>query len=231
MAIYKLQTGVTQPIGSMGGATFQVCGRQKSIRKRNAPVQKRSIRQTISRNRLEHVSSNFRTLSGSQKATFATESPNYPRTDSQGNTYLLRSNNLFNSSNINLGNAALSEINSMPAFVSPPAITENVFAISQSLVSGAFSITPNIVPANFTMFAYYTRPVSGGILSPGEPYVLLYNLQQGSASNALNIYPLYRAQFGFFQNAADLWVHAKIIIISNLTGQVLVTLTDRANFA
>ena len=231
MAIYKLQTGVIQPIGSMGGATFQVCGRQKSIRKRNAPVQKKSIRQTISRNRLEHVSTNFRTLSGSQKATFASEAVNYPRADSQGNTYLLKSNNLFNSSNINLGNAALSEINSMPSFVSPPAITENIFVLSQVLLSGAFTITPNIVPTNFTLFGYYTRPISGGILSPGEPYVLLYNLQQGSASNALNIYPIYRQQFGFFDNAANLWVHAKIVIISNLTGQVLVTLTDRANFA
>jgi hypothetical protein len=230
MAIYKLQVGVTQPIGSMGGATFQVCGRNKSIRARRCPVQKRSPRQTQSRNRLEHVSTNFRNLSGVQKGTFATESSNYPRTDSQGNTYLLKSNNLFNSSNVNLGNAALSEINSMPSFVSPPAITENVFIISQILLSGAFTITPNIVPTNFTLFAYYTRPISGGILSPGEPFVLLYNLQQGSASNALNIYPVYKAQFGVFQNPGDLWVHAKVQIISNLTGQVLVTLTDRSNF-
>lgn len=231
MAIYKLQTGVTQPIGSMGGATFQVCGRQKSIRKRNAPVQKKSIRQTLARNRLEHVSTNFRNLSGVQKGTFTTESTNYPRVDSQGNTYLLHANNLFNSSNINLGNAGLTEIVSMPSFVSPPAVTEDFFLISQVLLSGGFVILPHVVPAGFTAFFYYTRPISGGILSPGEPYVLLYSLPGGSNSLTFNAYPFYQAQFGIFANANLLWVHAKVEVISNSTGQVLVTLTDRANFA
>ena len=231
MAIYKLQTGVTQPIGSMGGSTFQVCGRNKSIRKRAVPVQKRSALQTKARNRFEHVASNFRTLSGVQQGTFSTEAPNYPRTDSQGNSYNLTGQTLFNSSNTNLGNAALTEIVTMPSVIVPPAITENLFTISQSLVSGAFGITPNIVPTDFTLLGYYTRPISGGILSPGEPYILLYNLQQGSSSLALNIYPVYKAQFGIFQNANDLWVHAKIVIISNITGQIIATLTDRANFA
>jgi hypothetical protein len=119
----------------------------------------------------------------------------------------------------------------MPGVITPPAITENLFTLSQSLGSGAFGITPNIVPTDFTLFGFYTRPISGGILSPGEPYVLLYNLQQGSSSLALNIYPLYFQHYGFFANAAQLWVHAKIVIISNITGQVIATLTDRANFA
>lgn len=231
MAIYKLQTGVTQPIGSEGGATFQVCGRNKSIRKRAVPVQKRSIAQSRVKNRFEHVTTNFRLLSSGDKATFASEAINYPRTDSQGNSYILTGSQLFNSSNINLGNAAQPELSSMPGVITPPSVAKNFFVISQTLGSGAFTITPNIVPTDCTLFGFYTRPISGGILSPGEPYFLLYNLQQGSSSLALNIYPIYAQRFGLFQNANQLWVHGKIVILSNITGQVIASFTDRANFA
>lgn len=231
MAIYLLQMSVPQPIGSVGGLTFQRCGRNLAIRKRNTPVQKRSAKQSVSKNRFEHVQTSYRFISGPGKTSFNSEAPNYPRNNSFGVPYNISGLNLFTSSNINLGNAGTAEITTMPAVVSPPSFTVVNFVLSQGLSSGGVITSPGNVPTDCTLFVYCTAPVGNGISTPRGSYALLYTVPAGSPSVGVNAYPFFQARFGVFANPSQLWVFSKVLLKSNITGQILIEFTERDNIA
>jgi hypothetical protein len=163
MAIYILAPSTDQPLGADGGSVFQKCGNSFAIRKRAKPVMKRTAKSTAIRNRFEHVSGIWRTLSGTDQDTFIDEAPNYPRTNSLGDSYDLTGNNLQNSSNLNLIQVGLSPISSIPAPVTClPFAPFLIDAVNQDL-EVFFIINPDPVPIQFLMNVYATAPLSPGI--------------------------------------------------------------------
>lgn len=158
MAIYTLAPMEDRPLGSLEGATFQKCGVQFGIRKRNVPVQKRSARQSAVKNKFDHVQKNWKNLTSGNQTQWQDEAPNYTRTNSLGNPYNISGSNLQASSNINLLNAAESEL-AEPANASAIGTpTFGSYATNATLTIFRIFFDTQIVPAGYAYKIYMSTP-------------------------------------------------------------------------
>lgn len=123
MARYTKPVLEPRILGSREGSTFQRTANGFVIRKRTVPTQKSSDIQSVATNRFASVSQNWRSLTPAQQATWATEAPNFPRTDSLGNSYIISNQQLQQSSNVNLEVSNQNQIVTIPASAAIPAIS------------------------------------------------------------------------------------------------------------
>lgn len=163
MAIYILAPSTDRPLGADGGSVFQRSGNSFAIRKRAKPVMKRTEKSTAVRNRFESVSSTWRTFSGTDQDTWSDEAPNYPRTNSLGDSYDLTGFNLQMGSNINRIGLGLAPISAIPAGNACPVYVAQLIDADNSLLQVVFIIDPDPVPAGFYLNVFASAPVSPGV--------------------------------------------------------------------
>lgn len=225
MAIYTLQPSIDQPIGSSGGITFQRSGTSFAIRNRAKPVLKRTPAQTVVRNKFESVSQHWRTLNGTQKGTFSTEAPNYPRTNSLGDPYTLSANNLQNSSNQMLVTKGVTRINSIPSAQAFTPLVFNQFAVDTGVPEIFFNFTPAIVPANESRAVFLSMAfLPGAQTIPNEAYLLIHTFTAGQDSS-INLYNFWAALFPDTNFTTGNQMFGKILQVLNTTGQIGTTAT------
>jgi len=225
MAIYTLQTAIDQPIGSSGGITFQKSGTSFAIRNRAKPVLKRTPAQTVVRNKFESVSQHWRTLNGTQKGTFTTEAPNYPRTNSLGDPYTLSANNLQNSSNQMLVTKGITRIDSIPSAQAFTPLGASTFAIDTGIPEILFHYAPVIIPANESRAVFLTMAFQPGPDQvPNEAYILIHTFTAGQDSS-INLYNFWAALFPDTNFTPGNQMFGKVLQVLNTTGQIGTTAT------
>jgi hypothetical protein len=227
MAIYKLQPSVDQPRGSTEGITFQKSGTSFAIRNRSKPILKKTPIQTHYRNQFGHVVQRYRFLTSMDKATFASESPNYPRTDSLGNSYDLSAFNLFNSSNISLLTSELSEIDSIGSpFVFTPITFEGFqYGVNFNLIVYTFS--PEVVPAGEVRLYYFSPIVDAGVTSPNGLIFKLVDTKYEGDDSSTQSGTLYDQAWPGQDKTIGRYIWGTVVGISVDTGQVGYTETRR----
>ncbi len=219
MAKYTLPEDVSRMKGSRGGSTFQKSGQVFSIRKRNVPVQKRSIKQSQSKNTFEHVQSNFRTLTPSEQSNIGGQAGDYERTDSLGNVYAMTAGQMFASSNINLVNSGLPIVKVIPDPVVYPVFDFNSIALIASEERVEFELEISIVPDGFTMFAFTSAILSNGTSDIASQELKLIHVYAEGDDTGLNVYTDFIKAWGTWENRTGLSVWVRIIFSSNDTGQ------------
>lgn len=220
MAIYTLAPMEDRPLGSLEGATFQKCGVQFGIRKRNVPVQKRSPRQSAVKNKFDHVQKNWKNLTSGNQTQWEDEAPNYTRTNSLGDPYDISGSNLQASSNINLLNSAESEL-AEPAAASAigsPAFGSEACQFNSQIIS--IWSSPQIVPAGYAQQMWMSKPY---IINPGplpESQMKLIKTWQAGEDTDGNVYTEYvQAWSEVLPPTQSLWIVAWRYIQLD-TGQV-----------
>lgn len=158
MAKYTLGSGVIQFKGSSGGATFQKCGKVFAIRKRNVPVQKNSIRQTRFKSAFNCQQKRWKTLTPTQKGTFNTRAPEWPRVDSLGNTYYLTGQQLQTSTNQKRFTLAMSQVSTVAARITPTVFTEAAWGLDAQANSLQLQMSQTNVEAG-TVIALYASDI------------------------------------------------------------------------
>jgi hypothetical protein len=223
MGKYILIFGTDRPLGSLGGSTFQRCGKVFAIRKRNVPVQKRSPRQSAVKNKFDHVQKEWKNLTSGNQTQWEDETTNYARTNSLGDPYFISGSNLQASSNINLLNSAEPEIPQPVAFspIAPPVYGGEATSFNSQIIS-IFS-APQIIPAGVSMQFWMSRPV----VAPPENLTLdqmkLIKTWQAGEDSAGNIYSEYvQAWSDILPAIQSVWLIAFRYIIND-TGQFTVT--------
>lgn len=219
MGKYKLAEGVDQFKGSLEGSTFQKCGQVFSIRKHNTPVQKRSVKQSASKNRFEHVQTSYRTLDSLEKATFANQTENFTRINSLGNEYTLLPVQLFSSTNNTIVESGQPLLREMSNPVIYPGISEDTVAMDNTLSALDIVINPNLVPSGFTLRVESTRPLSNGVLAVENDFRLLGFIPGGQQSSSMNWYQVYIAIFGTTFGQVGMTIAGRTTLISNDNGQ------------
>ena len=221
MAIYKLHDDNDRFAGSSNGATFQKCGTSFGIRARKVPLQKRSVKQTRQRNIFQSVATEWYKRSSFQKGTYATQSPNHPRTDSLGNVYELEPNVLQNSQNIWRVNSFLNKGTTMPAPITPTVIVGATVTWDLSAQSLIITTTPNIVPSQNVAVQYVSAPqLTANLNFPIENMKVLTRIAAGFGHN-VNRWNEYVALFGSQNNNVGLFVNVLEIWFQASTGQEL----------
>lgn len=212
--------GAGTPIrGSIGGATFQRIGNSRVIRHRMAPVNKRTPRQTHSRNRFDSLQKFWRMIDSLDKQTFRDEAANYPRTSSLGNEYIISGINLQQSSNTFRLAAGQSKLTSMPSPVAFPDFFIAVFQIDVSTPVIRVELSPLQVPTNFACFIYMTRPLSPGQLSSEELYKFIDVYPPGQNTSTPDLYDAYLDAHGEIDSLVGQQVHVVCHLSSLITGQ------------
>ena len=231
MAIYILAFGTDRPLGSRGGSTFQRAGKSFIIRKRNVPVQKRSPRQSSVKNKFDHVQKNWKNLTLGNQTQWEDEAPNYTRTNSLGNPYDISGSNLQASSNINLLNAAESELTEPANASAIGTPTFGSYATNATLTIFRIFFDTQIVPAGYAYKIYMSTPqrIEGAQqLRAQQKLVQIFNSGANSHANFAS------AVQAAFPNAVDVsfshyfWLSAELVQLA--TGQQGTPATSFLNY-
>lgn len=240
MAIYKPPVGVStfdstfdltftgqgdRVRGSQGGSTFQKIGTSFAIRHRAGLCNKRTSRQTHSRNRFHGVQSFYRTLDESEQLSFVDETANYERVDSLGQVYTMSGINLQNSVNTNANTNNQAPVTSMPAPQPPPAIAFDFANIN--LTIGAMDVItfPQVLPSTHSMLVFATRPVNAGQLANENLFVFLGVVPPSADTADYNWLPVYEATFGVNQNNVGQIFGVSLQFVSQVTFMTGLTIT------
>lgn len=217
MAKYTVPLSFPRIVGSKQGSTFQKSGKVYSIRKHNAPTNKKRVKQTQQRGTFGAIASKFRSLSSTNKQSFTDQAPNFPRTNSLGVVYTLQAHTLQNSTNINSSNADQPLINTMqPPVVFPVSL--NPSAIIQPFANAAliaFS-SPLFVPAGFVLQQWAAAPAAPGRYVSSVSFRLVRSLNPGDNITA-NIFNALLATFGnsIVVIGNEFWAKLQWISITN----------------
>ena len=219
MAIYKLQPSTPQPIGSLGGATFQRLGNSFAIRMHNKPVDKQRNGQKNLRQMFAANSSKWRDLNPTQQDSFIDEAPNYPKENSLGDPYDISGFNLMQSSNQILVSNNQNEISSIPSAPSYPSgaiLTMNFEYLSQVLSIAALVTT---IPANFIWQLWGSKPSPIIALNPNADFTHIHTYTPGQEPGTINIFAAFQNQYGLSSNYINKYFHVRVRMISLATGQ------------
>lgn len=226
MARYTLPSGDPQFFGSRGGSTFQRCGRVFSIRKRSAPVNKKSPGQTLSRNRFGAFASRWQQINVTQKATWTTNSPDYPRTDSLGNSYNVQGQALRVGANIAQFPAGASIINTLVSALAPTPTVPGTFEFDRGSNFFQLQISPDPVQLNCKAVFYI------GMFSEAQrsfqlaDCVRLGIVDSGGSTTAKNWFTAYTALFPGYPLTGNFFFPVICQIVQKSSGQVILAFQD-----
>ena len=211
------QDSFTRVRGSFGGATFQKIGTSFAIRHRAGIVNKRTARQTQSRNRFEFVQGIWRELSPTEKASYVDQAVNYPRTNSIGEVYTFSGINLQNAVNTNAQTQGEPIITTMPAPQPPPAIDLDTPVYHLATEEFFIETNPSVLPGTHSMLIYATRPVSPGELTNQSMFIYMIGVPPGQAPNNFNFFTEYVQRFAPNENNVGQLIHVALQFVSNVS--------------
>ena len=173
------------------------------MRRRSAPKQKRTPRQSISKSLLASRSQYWRTLSPAQQATWQAQVGNYSRVNSLGVLYDILAHPLQVYTNIN------AQLNNDPPINTGSApVVYPMFEIADvGMIVGIQSLEANyedldnppsnIIPPGFSVKVYFTAILSDGINNPPrEDYKLVTVLPAGFNTSLHNYWNDYITAYG-----------------------------------
>lgn len=226
MARYLLAEDVDRFKGSLQGSTFQRSGKVFSIRKRNVPVQKRTAKQSQVKNNFDFVQKRWKDLSGPEQASFAAQTGNNLRTDSLGNTYELRSDQLQSSTNLN---QIVSELPPLSTIVAPIAyvpFVPDTWGVDGLAEGMTLSLLPDLVQAGTTL-----RILSGALAITQQAFTkrdcsLFATLPAGTDTNTIDYWSQFIARYPAWFNVDLGWIPIFMETVQDDSGQVIGTFQD-----
>lgn len=221
MAIYKLQPSVSQPIGSIKGATFQRSCKVFAIRKKSAPTRKNTAKKQRVKNTFQAIANTWRTRSNFQKSTYSTNAPLYPRFNSLGVPYVISPTALQISQNTGRSYSNLTLVATMSAPGTSPVIIASGATIVRNTQNMLFALTPSSVPGGWNYKLYLTRPLSPGLtVIPAHELKHVVTFGGGNTTN-FNIWNFYISVFGSIQNNGGQFVYGEFRQMNSSTQQVM----------
>jgi hypothetical protein len=228
MARYLIKPAFINTRGSIGGATFQRCGRVLAIRKRNVPVQKKTPKQTASTNRLGAFSSRWKNLSLANKTTWSTFTTDYPRVDSFGITYLVKPQALRIGANISQFPNGASIINTLVAAITFVPIFATGFNLLKSTSALSIIISPINIQANCKAVFFAGLPREGRGAISIESLKRLGIIDSGNSSGGKNWFPEFTELYPANLQVIGFQIPIIINIIQKSSGQVIGSLSGHA---
>lgn len=219
MAIYKLSETTPPFFGSLQGSTFQRCGLVFAIRKHNAPVLKKTPKQSQSKNRFDATQKRFKNLSSADQQTFADSSPTYERTNSLGNQYTLSAINLQTSSNIQLSQAGQPLINTITVNSPFPSLTLLFSDIKPSTQEYQAIITGGTVPPGYSLKIEASTIIPGGGSRDSSDYKFIGNIPENGDTTTFDFFQQYVQAFGNPTGRELQGFYTRVSLTRNATGQ------------
>lgn len=164
------------------------------IRNRVTPINRRSTLQTNQRQLLASLASAWRGLTQAQRDGWNGASPNFPQTDSLGQTVTLTGEQLYVRSNANLVLIGQAQIVNAPAPTSFAILAMGATVLTAGAFTQAFS--PDPVPAGFSLVFRASRPLSPGKNFIGASEFRFIQVEAAAAVSPADLDAAYEAIFG-----------------------------------
>ena len=152
---------VSEIRGKVSGNVFSKNKGGAIVRNKVTPINRRSVNQQEQRQTLAALSASWRGLTDAQRLSWNNASPNFPQSDSLGQTIFLSGEQLYIRCNMNLiltGNAQITDAPT-PASFEVLSFTSLTATADDGVISLAFAPT---VPAGFELVVRATAPYSAG---------------------------------------------------------------------
>jgi len=194
-----------------------------SIRNRVTPINRRSSGQSLRRQQLSSLSSQWRGLSQAERDSWNAAAANFPQTDNLGQTVFLTGAQLYARCNANLLLIAGTPIDIAPAPVSFDVLgfTSLDATADDQVISLAFTPT---VPTGYAMIVRATAPVSAGKDFVPQSSFRFLQVVAAAATSPQALTTAYANVFGSIEGATGQKIFVEIFLVhvaSGLAGQVV----------
>lgn len=188
--------------GSMAGATFSRNGNSAYVRARATPVNPRTPGQTVSRDRLNSISTNWRSLTATERASWIALAKTVPYVNSLGESAFYSGFQLFMKNNLILSAVGSPAVRLAPATAPtfPGVDMSALFGEQDAITPGLFTLSVNSgnasLPAGMVMAMETTYAMSAGKSFIAKSQYRPAGLLTLSATNPLDLTPNFTGVFG-----------------------------------
>jgi len=202
MARVQYGTIVTGLSGSVGGNVFARNINGNYTRRKSRNVNRNTISQANFRNAFGSIQRLWRSLTTSQRNTWAVATPLYPYVNSLGVTSYYTSFQLFSKLNNQLFNVGVSAVFVAPAPVSIDGLVFNaaIYAAGSAVLAVSLTDTTTalqVVPIGFVLRLLATNSLSSGIEKPpASAFRIIHDIPPGGSMVDNTLLPLYVQLFG-----------------------------------
>lgn len=208
---------VSEVRGTVAATTYSKNKGGAIIRNRVTPINRRSTNQTQRRQILASLASAWRGLTQSQRDSWNAASPNFPQSDSLGQTIFLTGEQLYVRCNANLLLIGAAQITSAPTPASFDVLAFTSLTATADDDGLSLAFTPT-VPAGFTLVVRATAPVSPGVsFVPSSRFRFLDAIAAAQTSPQA-IGPAYVGVFGSIAGATGQKIFIEMFLVENASG-------------
>jgi len=199
------------------------------IRNRVTPINRRTSLQTNQRQLLASLASAWRGLTQLERDGWNAASPNFPQTDSLGQTVTLTGEQLYIRSNANLVQIGQAQITAAP----PPTSFAILAMGATVLTGGAFTqaFSPDPVPAGFSLVMKATRPLSPGKNFLGQSEFRFIQVEAAAAVSPADLDAAYEAIFGDKASSVGQKVGIEAYLVEDSSGLAGIAVSTTAIIA
>lgn len=185
------------------------------FRNRVTPVNPRTALQTLQRNALGGLSSDFRTLTAVQRLGWANLGAQVPRVDSLGQTFFMTGLQMFTSLGRNAISTGSSPLSNAPALETPSTLL-SITPVATSSLGGTFTVawTPTPLGTSEKIVVEATGPIS-----PGRNFVPRSSFRQvfvgaAASTSPADIKAAWVAKFGALSSSIGMKVFVRIKVVT-----------------
>lgn len=216
MAKIKYSALVSDMRNKLNGSVLSKNRYGSYMRNKVTPVNRNTPSQLAVRNRLSALSSQWRSLTQTQREAWSGAVSDWTGTNIFGDIVKPTGQTLFIKVNANLLNVSASQVTMPPAKVGTPAISGFSFTAQQTAPELKLTFAPTPVPANTAMIVEATDMLSAGISSMDNKFRQIAVLPATTATGE-DVLVAYTAKFGTLVAGKKIGVRVKFI--NTVTGE------------
>lgn len=193
------------------------------LRNRTIPVNPNTALQTTQRNNLAELSSDYKNLTSTQRAGWASLGLQMIRLDSQGQSYTLTGLQAFTSINRYRRLAGQADLSDAPLFENPDIVTTLTPTFSSGIGGMDLAFTPTPIGATRRLIVEATRGVSAGIdFMPRSEYKIM-SVGALDEASPVDFTTAWEAAFGTRVVGQKVFARARVVTESGFAGVPLNT--------
>ena len=205
--------------GSILGNTFQLSGRNYSIRHHQVPTLKRTIRRLSAMQIFRDNISRYQGTAPSERATWEAEKINYPRVHSDGTLRTPNRYHLFISSNQNWNYSNFANKDIIGTFSTGAIFNLTSASVNYATETANFDFDPAIVPLGFNLQLYVARPLSIGSRALARARPRLTRIFESGESTAVNSWLDFIAAWPSPPKPVGYIISVAAFLVPEFTGQ------------
>lgn len=207
MAILKMGAIVTQISGKVGGQTFGIGKSGQYLKNTGTYINARTIKRTGSNTLLALITSQWRTLTQTQRDAWESATSNFPYTNRLGDTEYYSGFNLFTKFNVNRALIDLAILTTPPS----PTTVNLPTDFEMTPTTTTFPVFTDEGISDNLYLIYCAPPVSQGQSKNKKQLRLIYTATASELSTVLDIYDEYVEIFGAPLGGTKIFLELKVI--------------------